>query len=100
MPSRRFENTPARCPRGPSGCCVGLVKYRRAVEWHATLTVLGASAELVGLGLVVFDVRDARRSAQAALAEYAPEQPMTFPVGASFQSRYRVEGVQPPLEER
>jgi hypothetical protein len=70
------------------------------MDVQVLLTVAGASAELVGLALVVFDVRDARRSARAAHVTFAPDEPMTFPVGRSFQVRYDTEGERPPLEER
>ncbi|HMJ32919.1 MAG TPA: hypothetical protein VK501_03295 [Baekduia sp.] len=68
-----------------------------SLKW--TLTLSGAAAELVGLALVVWDVRDARRAARDALNAYEPD-PMTYPVSASFTAQYDVHGVQPPLAER
>jgi hypothetical protein len=70
------------------------------MEGQALLTIAGAAAELAGLGLVVFDVRHTRRSARRARQQYAPPEPMTFPVAKSFSFSYEVEGKQPPLHER
>ena len=71
-----------------------------AETWKYVLTISGASMELIGLALVVADVRDARRAARRALSPYSPNQQMTFPVTATWRSSYEVRGTQPPLEAR
>lgn len=70
------------------------------MDAQAALAIAGATAELVGLGLVVLDVRDTRRSARAARHHYERAEPMTFPVGKSLVLRYDVEGQQSPLQQR
>src|SRR4051794_10157618 len=70
------------------------------MDWQVVLTVGGAVFELTGLGLVVFDVRDARRSARAARRRYDSGEAMTFPVSRSWTMRYDIEGEQPAVEER